>query len=216
MTNIDARLGRVEPSTEQRRDVVKNAFFNTRGLLSICSDGGFSVAQGRSSGIKVSLKESWDDPLLMHSTTHLLHEMVGTDTVHTVVGIESGGSPYATLLSNRLPAKLRLFRKKETDVNNVLAGATNSYVGNVLVVDDVLGRGDSLLRTLGRVSSIASETTFLSIFSYGSETRLQSELGIRVKSLFQVEELISMIVDEKDKSEAQEQLEIYQEKIGII
>jgi orotate phosphoribosyltransferase len=205
----------VDDPEPTKRQLVLSAFSKTAGLLRVETGDTFKITEERSSGIKVNMKEAWDNPLLLRDTALLLHEMIGTDTVHTVVGIESGGSPLATLLSNRLPAKLRLVRKQQTELKDVLAGASDHYVGNVLVIDDVLGRGDSLIRTLGSVASFADDAAFISIFSYGSERRLQTELGIKVESLFQVADLVEMIPVESEREIAQEQLAIYQQKIGV-
>jgi len=199
-----------------KRNRVLNAFYNTPGLLNIGQEESYSVAENRPSGIKVNVKESWDNPLLLQDTAMLMHGSLGLDTIHTVVGIESGGSPLATLLSGRLPAKLRLIRKQETEIKDLLAGSTDSYIGNVLVVDDVLGSGDSLIRTLGRITGVADEVTFLSVFSYGSERRLEQELGITVRSLFQVSDLVDTIQNENDKKHASEQLERFQHQIGVV
>lgn len=200
----------------EKKQRVLEAFHATPGLLSYGSDQKYAITETRTSGIKIDLKESWDNPLLLSDTALLMHEAIGLDTVHTVVGIESGGSPLATLLSARLPAKLRLIRKQESEIKDVLAGSANPYVGNVLVVDDVLGRGDSLVRTLGRISGAADSATFLSVFSYGSELRLERELGISVKSLFQVSELVNEIGDETARLQAVHALQRYQEQIGVI
>lgn len=201
---------------EEKRQRVLDAFYRTPGLLSIGDEQEYAITQTRSSGIKVNLKESWDNPLLLNDTALLMHQSLGLDTIHTVVGIESGGSPLATLLSARLPAKLRLIRKEESDIKDVLAGSGNPYIGNVLVVDDVLGRGDSLIRTLGRITGVADSATFLSVFSYGSEERLQSELGIAIKSLFQVSDLIGIIEDDEKRKAASKALRLYQTQIGNI
>jgi orotate phosphoribosyltransferase len=145
-----------------------------------------------------------------------MRDVVSDKTFHTVVGIESGGSPLAAHLAAQLPTGLRLIRKNQTELKSILAGPSDEIVGNVLVVDDVLGKGDSLARTLDVIKNMANGVTFLSVFSYGAESQLSTKLGVSVKSLYGVQELVDCETDHNCRSIARLALDEYRKKLGIV
>jgi orotate phosphoribosyltransferase len=188
----------------------------TPGLFRFTDSDIFSITKDRQAGIKVNMKECWDNPALLNEVASLMQSAVHDKVIHTVVGVESGGSPFATLIAGKIPARLRLIRKQETELKSVLAGSSDEIIGNVLVIDDVLGRGDSLIRTLSATNDAADEVTFLSVFSYGMEPKLEQSLGITVRSLFQVDQLVEMTEPPAERNAAAEQLNLYKTKIGSI
>lgn len=145
----------IEAAHGIQRKRVLEALFRVPGLFQYGSPEEFSITETRTSGVRVNVKEMWGLPLLMSGVVELMQLAVQDKTIHTVVGIESGGSPFAAQLAARLPAGLRLIRKNESGIKSLVAGPSADAAGNVLVVDDVLGRGDSLSRTLSAIDMVA-------------------------------------------------------------
>lgn len=109
-----------------------------------------------------------------------------------VVGLESGGSYYASAISDILGTPLLYFRSnpKLYGLRKEIVGLNPKTNSRILIVDDVIATGKSVEKCLSFFKNTSSEITVVSIFSYGFDNEISNKYGVTIKSLIKYEEFI--------------------------
>ena len=107
------------------------------GLLNYSKPGeeDIEIRPGVFSPVYLNVKSIWGYPEILKEVTHDLIRLCAG--VSHIIGIETGGSPYATLISQKLKLNLILCRKQAKGALEFLAGDINGN-GNFVIVDDYI------------------------------------------------------------------------------
>jgi orotate phosphoribosyltransferase len=97
---------------------------NIPGFLNYDLKGkGVEVKPGRFSPVYINMKATWTHPEILFSIAERLTSLCNKSDC--IVGIESGGSPYASLIAKDLKVGLILARKEAKEQMGILTGFFN-------------------------------------------------------------------------------------------
>jgi len=207
-----------ENDLEDRKSLDKkllNNMLNISGFLNYDLEGkGIEVKPGRYSAIYLNMKATWSHPEVLFPIAERLADLCqGCDSV---IGIESGGSPYASSIAKDLKISLILARKEAKEQVGVLAGYLNGGEKRFAVVDDVLATGKSSERGFLSVKSDKKKVRIVSVLSYGMDELISKKYDIEVVSLYQIDDILNLL-DPDLKEKITPHIRAYQEKLrGII
>ncbi|OGZ67915.1 MAG: hypothetical protein A3D35_03125 [Candidatus Staskawiczbacteria bacterium RIFCSPHIGHO2_02_FULL_34_9] len=182
----------------------------TPGLISYDLNGpGIKVKKGRFSPIYINMKKIWSYPeILSNITKRLKEKCVGCNCV---IGIEAGGSPFASVIAKELEVSLVLTRKKPKNAN-IFAGDPITGGGSVVIIDDVLATGFSMEKSLENIRKVNRKVALVVILSYGMDKIIAKKYDLTVHSLYQIEDFIQALPLEQVKMLAP-YIKIYQKKL---
>ena len=191
-----------------------NNMLSVSGFLTHDLEGqGIEVKPGRYSPIYINMKTTWSYPSVLFSVAKRLSDLChGCDCI---IGIETGGSPYATSISRDLKTSLILARKEAKEEMGVLAGHLKGKEKKFAVVDDVLATGRSSERGFLSVKSPHNKIYVVSVLSYGMDKLIAKKYGVSVRSLYQVDDLLGAL-DPKLASRLTPPIRAYQKKLREI
>ena len=193
-----------------------SSMLTTPGFLNYDLQGkGIQVKLGRYSPIYLNMKATWSHPDVLFPIAERLADLCrGCDYV---IGIETGGSPYASSIAKDLKISLILARKEDKE-GEILAGYIN-YIykegRKFAVVDDVLATGKSSERGFLNVKGNQNKIRIVSVLSYGMDELIAKKYGLEVKSLFQIDDLLDSL-DPNLKIKLIPHIRVYQEKLRQI
>lgn len=175
---------------------------------------GIEVKPGRFSPVYINMKTTWSYPEVLFPVAEKLAELCqGCDCV---IGIETGGSPYAATIARDLQVSMILARKEAKEQMGVLAGYINGSEKEFAIVDDVLATGRSSERGFLSVKNPNNKVRLVSVLSYGMDSLIAEKYGVEVRSLYQVEELLAQL-NPALSAQLEPHIRTYQEKLrGII
>lgn len=162
------------------------------GFLTYDFEGkGIEVKPGRYSPVYVNMKTTWSYPDVLFPIAERLSDLCrGCDCI---IGIETGGSPYASSIARDLKISLILARKEAKEQMGVLAGYLNREEKEFAVVDDVLATGRSSERGFLSVKNHHNKVRIVSVLSYGMDEFVAKKYGVEVKSLYQIDDLLKTL-----------------------
>ena len=115
--------------------------------------------------------------------------VVQTDDFDSIVGIALNGIPFATLIGRELHKELIIFRP--TGDPKTPGTFSSNYAGiegkKVVIVDDVLGTGDSVLETIAALKENGAEPMLTVVVL--NKTGNDDLKGIRLRALFRARTL---------------------------
>ncbi len=184
------------------------------GFLTVDLDGpGIEVKPGRMSPIYINMKTTWKNPHLLFKMAHELQRLcLDCDCV---VGIETGGSPYAVSIAQNLGISLLLARKKPKSKIGILAGDLNEEVSKFAIIDDVLASGKSMEPAFKSIQNIGKKVVCVSVLSYGMDDLIAKKYNIEVRTLFKIDDLLDCL-DPQIGNRLKKYVKGYQEKLKTI
>lgn len=152
----------------------------------------------------MNFKETWRDPDVVMSSIQILTNMVKKlakfDSI-SLIGVESGGVPYASLMQQNLKGPYISARKLpkigETDL---LTNSIPDHARNIVLVDDIIATGNTVepvIKQLVERGIKKSDIQMITLMSYGLEMILSTKFGISITSFYQVEDLLDILPNEK-------------------
>ena len=195
------------------RNLLKEAL-EEPGFLMIDLDGaGIEVKPGRKSPIYINIKEIWRNNHLLFKISHELQRLcLDCDCV---VGVETGGSPYAVSIAQNLGIPLLLARKEPKEKIGILAGGLNGNVKKFAIVDDVLASGKSMEPAFKDINALGKQVVCLAVLSYGLDKLIADKYGIEVRTLFTIDDLLNCL-DQKISSKLKAYITGYQATLRSI
>lgn len=184
------------------------------GFLTYDLEGkGIEVKPGRYSPVYVNMKTTWSYPDVLFPIAARLSDLCrGCDCV---IGIETGGSPYASSVAKDLKISLILARKEAKEQMGVLAGYLNGEEKEFAVVDDVLATGRSSERGFLSVKNHNNKVRIVSVLSYGMDELVAKKYEVEVRSLYQIDDLLE-ILDSDLAAKLTPSIRAYQENLRKI
>ncbi|MEK9147141.1 MAG: phosphoribosyltransferase family protein [Patescibacteria group bacterium] len=110
-----------------------------------------------------------------------------------MVGVETGGSPYASLIAKDLNIPLILLRKEAKGSLGYLAGYAKKEGGKFAIVDDVLATGNSITEAIRSIKNGHRTIKFASVLSYGMDKTIARKYNIEVVSLYQIDDVLETL-----------------------
>jgi orotate phosphoribosyltransferase len=151
------------------------------------------VKAGRYSSVYVDMKKTWRDPALLRRISGRLARLcVGCNCV---VGIESGGSPYASLIAGALNVGLVLVRGEEAGGarGRMGSGYLGSEDATVAIVEDVVATGESAEAGLMIWKGPPKGVRLVSVMSYGMDELISQKYDLEMVSIFQIDDLLDAV-----------------------
>lgn len=181
------------------------------GFLMIDFEGdGIEVKPGRFSPIYVNMKATWNYPNVLFAVSEDLTKCcLGCDCI---IGIETGGSPYASVIARELNIGLILARKKTKLQEGTLAGHIPGSRKDFAIVDDVLATGKSTEKSISEIKKHSNQVRLVSVLSYGMDKVIAERYNVQVESLYQIEDLLDCL-DLNIRTKLTPFIRAFQEKI---
>lgn len=155
---------------------------------------GIKVKQGRYSPVYINAKTLWFFPELL---ARLIDELKSLCLgCNCAIGIETGGSPLASIISRDLEIPLILVRKESKGNMGILVGNLINGGGCIAIIDDVLATGNSMKEALISVQKHNRKIILVSLISYGMDNLIAKRYGIEVRSLYQVEDILASLQED--------------------
>jgi len=167
------------------------------GLISYDLRGrGIEVKRGHFSPVYINMKSTWSCPaILLDITERLKEKCIGCNCI---IGIETGGSPFASIIAKELEIPLVLARKEPKNMN-IFAGEPISGGGSIAIIDDVLATGLSMKKVLENIQKVNRKIIFVVILSYGMEKTIAKKYGITIHPLYCIENVIELLPTDQTK-----------------
>ncbi len=201
-------------SKEKLNKELFSRMVNIPGFLNYNLKGrGIEVKPGRFSPVYINMKATWTYPEILFSITERL--TILCEKCDCVIGIESGGSPYASLIAKDLKISLILARKEAKEQMGILAGFLNGKKKKIAIVDDILATGKSSERGFLSVKNKHSNICIVSVLSYGMDKLIAKKYGLEVKSLYKVDDLLNSLNPDL-REQLLPHIRSYQEKLEKI
>lgn len=174
---------------------------------------GIQVVPGRYSVIYVNMKATWNHPNILFALAKKMADLC--KDCDCAIGIESGGSPYASLVAKNNKIGLVLARKEPSERGENFAGYVSGKEKMIAVVEDVVATGKSA--ELGFVNiKNNSKIRVVSVLSYNMDELIAKKYGIDVISLYHIDDLLGLL-DSDIKEKLTPHIRAYQEKLkGMI
>lgn len=152
---------------------------------------GIEVKPGRFSPVYINMKSTWCYPEVLFRIASEIEKLC--EGCNHVVGIETGGSPYASVIAKGLKIPLILVRKEIKGSLGYLAGYAKGEAGTFAIVDDVIATGISMENAISSIKNGQRGIRLVSVLSYGMDEQIAQKYGIEVKSIYQVEDVLEAI-----------------------
>lgn len=174
-----------------KENEVIRILFTTPGVVNLSKRNDFEPQPGVFASVYINLKAPLAAPRTRKRLVYLLSQHIPSQTEY-ICGLESGGSYYASAVSDLLDKKLIFFRKtyKEYNASHQFVGLLPKKEDRVVIIDDVISSGNTANRAIKQLKKIGCEINVLVLFSYGWDQQIAKNLNISVTALSQVEELI--------------------------
>lgn len=176
-----------------RLEILKKMIAVPKFLTYDLVGSGIEVKPGRFAPVYIDTKSIWAYPELVSQVANILRSVCkGSDCV---VGIETGGSPYASLVSRDLKTSLILARKEAKKHLGILAGSINNRERKFAIIDDVLATGLSMERSLQSVRVPKRKIKAVFILSYGMDDIISNKYQIEVESIYSISDILDVLSD---------------------
>ncbi len=158
---------------------------------------GIEVKPGRFAPTYINMKATWKNPSLISKMSYELQKKcLDADCV---IGIETGGSPYAVSIANNLGISLLLARKEPKRDLGILAGNLNGDYEKFAIVDDVLASGGSMKAAFESIKELGKGVICVAVISYGLDDLISKKYNIEVRTLYDVDDILNCFEKEKKK-----------------
>ncbi len=174
----DILVARLAPVIEHNR-AVYTLLLNTPGVVRFLLDSPFEVKPGVFLPMFMNFKETWAMPMERKLLAQELAARVG-DEFTWVVGLESGGSYFASTVANLLGLPVSLIRKTDKGYGegNFVVGEKPPKGAKIALVDDAYATGQSAAKAVTWFRSEGCESNLFTIFSYSNNEEIKKRIGV--------------------------------------
>ena len=166
-------------------------FYQTPGLVNISKNDDFEPQPGVFASIYINLKTPLSFPKVRKRIVKIISQNIDKE-VDYICGMESGGSYYASAVADKTNKKVILFRKdkKKYNIKNYFVGKLPKKSDYVVIVDDVISSGNTVSKATSQLLKMGCKVEVVTIFSYTWHAVIAKNLGIKIISLCNADELI--------------------------
>lgn len=157
---------------------------------------GAEVKENRIAQFHVNVEAVWNAQDFRRRINEELHTLVRESFPNTdiFVGVETGGSPFANYLADRMHTAVILARKEGYQ----FAGHYDNWENSeATIVEDVLGTGGSAEPHIALLKELkVRKVNFATVFSYGEDAMISAKYGINIASLFTIDHVLELLEQE--------------------
>lgn len=171
---------------------------------------GIEVKPGRFSSMYINLKTIWSRPDILFPVAERLADLChGCDCV---IGIESGGSPYAALVAKELGINLVLARKEEKKQGEGYLAGDILDGEKIAVIDDVVATFKSSEVGFLSVKNSKNKVRIVSVISYGMDELIAKKYDLEITSLYYIDDIINLMQSDL-KNKLMAHANVYREQL---
>lgn len=173
-----------------RGKVIKN--FITKNCLKF---GHFTLQSGQTSDFYVDKFILESDPNILFETGRLMVQKLPKLRYDYVVGLELGGIPIATVISQITKKPLVLLRKSAKDYGtNRMAEGPDIQGKNLLMIEDIVTTGGQIIESYNRLKESGGNTILVSAIILREEeaaSNIKQQTGLDLSYAFEYKELFT-------------------------
>jgi orotate phosphoribosyltransferase len=164
---------------------IEKLIFETPQTLIYSKDEEIEIMPGVYSPIFLDFKKMISDPQARSIIVKQLITFIKKNKPDIICGVESGGSYYASAIADALNLPLILLRKENKNYGNYnrIIGKKPPKNKKILLIDDVLATGSTLLKAKTYLSTLNCQLEVLVIFSYGYDKQIGQQIKLTINSL---------------------------------
>jgi len=188
------------------RAVIARALLEV-GAVSVRTDPLYEFSSGLRSPIYTDNRRLASHPAQRAAVTNALMQLVASWSPRAdgIVGVATGGVPWAAWLADRMTLPLLYVRAsaKDRGLEKQVEGDVSTCT-DVIVVEDLITTGTSSARAVAAIRGAGPHVAgVVSIFSYDLPfaQRLFADLDIRVASLIGIDDVVSAAADRLSRAE---------------
>lgn len=175
---------------------------------------GIQVVPGRYSAVFVNIKKTWSHPEILFPLAGKMAALC--KDCDCAIGIESGGSPYASAIAKDNKINLILARKEASERGETFAGYVDKREKRLAIVEDVVATGKSAEMGFLNIRNDDNKIRLICVLSYGMDELIAKKYGIEVVSLYQIDDLLGLL-DPDLRTKITPYIRAYQERLkGMI
>ncbi|TSC60308.1 MAG: hypothetical protein LiPW15_186 [Parcubacteria group bacterium LiPW_15] len=175
---------------------------------------GIQVVPGRYSAVFVNMKKTWSHPEILFPLAKKMANLC--KDCDCAIGIESGGSPYASLMAKDNKINLVLARKEASERGENFAGYVGEKEKLLAIVEDVVATGKSAEMGFSNIKNDNNRIRIVCVLSYGMDELIAKKYDIEVVSLYQIDDLLNLL-DPDLNTKITPYIRAYQERLrGMI
>ncbi|ABL87684.1 orotate phosphoribosyltransferase [Pyrobaculum islandicum DSM 4184] len=173
--------------------------------LGVVKFGIFRLSSGLESPFYIDLRNVLGEPELLRWVIEQYREILLRLKFDIIVGVATGGIPYASILGYTLGKPISYVRPeaKEHGTGRLIEGAEVSG-REVVVIDDVLTTGKSIIGAINAIRSaggiVAGAVVFLDREQCGSRN-IKTATGVEVYSVYKMRGLLDRLKDYIDEEQ---------------
>ncbi len=162
--------------------------------------GEFKLSSGAKSSIYLDLRKLLSDPKSLRLIPHMLREIIENNNIQfdTIVGIATGGLPWASILAYIYEKPLAYVRssKKPYGTENLVEGYLRGK--QAIIIDDVATTGKSLLSAVNALSMQNMTTSACIVIvdrGQGAETLLR-KVNVKLYSIAKLSTILHLALSD--------------------
>jgi uridine monophosphate synthetase len=167
--------------------------------LELIKFGNFTLKSGVKSPFYVDLRAISSKPMLLKNIANALLEKTNTANYNLICGVPYAALPLATIMSvaSNIPLIIKRKQSKGYGTNKLIEGIY-SKGDTVLVVEDVVTSGKSLLETIPQLEAegLLVKDIVIVVDRQQGGRQLLEKAGYRVHVLFSIEEVVKAFYEE--------------------
>lgn len=169
-----------------------NILINKILSIGIIEHGTFTLKSGLQSNTYIDLRKLYSYPMIMTDISHELSKLIDITDDYYIVGIPTGGVPYACHISTIINKPMLYVREepKSHGKKQIIEGDIK-FGKNIILIEDVISTGSSIVKFIDILESEGFHIVqILCIMNrnLGGVEKLTND-GYNIKSLFNVDQL---------------------------
>ena len=158
--------------------------------------GKFKLSSGLESSYYIDFRQAISIPSIYEKIVKLSIEKVKNVDFDIVVGVESGGIPWASMIAYELRKPMAYIRKevKQHGTQKLIEGLINPGM-KVLLVDDVITTGSSILKSIEVLEKHGLTVRKILVFVARGEGGFEKikSMGYNIDALFTINDIFNVL-----------------------
>ncbi|MDP8003334.1 MAG: orotate phosphoribosyltransferase [Caldisphaera sp.] len=161
--------------------------------------GNFLLASGKTSSIYIDMRNMLGYPNGFKKVSDLLtnfaEKIIKSKKIDSIVGVATGGIPWATIISYKLMMPMSYVRPSKGHGTDSKIEGFNVNKKNCLIIDDVSTTGESIISAVKLIRSlggIVDESLVIIDRNQGALSNLRNE-GVNLNYLFSLKDILNSL-----------------------
>lgn len=158
--------------------------------------GKFKLSSGLESNYYIDFRQAISIPKIYNEIVNLCVEKLKNLNFDIIIGVESGGIPWAAMIAYRLSKPMAYIRKdvKNHGTRKLIEGLIYPSM-KVVLIDDVITTGNSIIKSIEILKSSNLDIVKILVFVARSEGGFEKikSMGYNIETLFTVNEIFKIL-----------------------